>query len=56
MVRLRESSVGLLTSWMFMGRGSKPLVDDDDGACSICDHPFGDSMHFCIGADLRKAG
>jgi hypothetical protein len=56
LVRLRESSVGLLTSWMFMGRGSKPLVDDDDGACLICDHPFGDSMHFCIGADLRKAG
>lgn len=56
LVRLRESSVRLMTSWVFMGRGSKPPVDDDDGACSICDHPFGDSMHFCIGADLRKAG
>lgn len=53
--RLSKSSAGLLTSWVFVGRGSKPFVDDD-GACSICDHPFGDSMHFCIGADLRKAG
>jgi hypothetical protein len=37
------------------GRGPKPTKDNDDGACSICDHPFGDLMHFCIGADLRNA-
>ncbi|WP_170292418.1 hypothetical protein [Mycolicibacterium grossiae] len=28
-------------------------VPADDGACPICDHPFGHMRHACIGADVR---
>lgn len=28
---------------------------DDDGACPICDHPFGEFRHACIGPDLRPS-
>ena len=32
-----------------------PAIGDDDGACSVCDHPFGDLSHMCIGAAPRMA-
>jgi hypothetical protein len=27
----------------------------DDGACPICDHPFGLSNHMCVGGPTRIA-
>ena len=32
-----------------------PLLDDLDGACPVCDHPFGSLSHSCIGAGTRIA-
>jgi hypothetical protein len=32
-----------------------PLLDDLDGACPVCDHPFGSLSHSCIGAVTRIA-
>jgi hypothetical protein len=35
------------------GRGPRPTADDLDGACPVCDHPFGLSNHMCIGGVTR---
>jgi hypothetical protein len=43
----------ILKRWIHAVRGPKPTPDDLDGACPVCDHPFGLSNHMCIGAVTR---
>jgi hypothetical protein len=42
-----------LKGWVHAGRGPTPTPYDLDGACQVCDHPFGLSNHMCIGAVTR---
>lgn len=35
-------------------RDPAPVLEDD-GACPVCDHPFGDFSHMCIGAATHLA-
>jgi hypothetical protein len=45
----------LLASWLHTGRASVAMDYDLDGACSACDHPFGESNHLCVGPVSRIA-
>jgi hypothetical protein len=42
-----------LFSWLHDDHQALP--DDLDGACPVCDHPFGSLSHTCIGAVTRLA-
>jgi len=37
----------IIGRWFKGGKRTKPA--DLDGACPICDHPFGDRAHACLG-------
>jgi hypothetical protein len=44
-----------LTSWLHAGHRSVAAVDDCDGACPACDHPFGELNHMCFGGPSTVA-
>jgi hypothetical protein len=35
-----------LTHWLHVHHRTVPL---DDGACPVCDYPFGEMRHVCVG-------
>jgi hypothetical protein len=43
-----------LTHWLHIHHRSEPL-DDCDGACPVCDFPFGEMNHMCIGGPSTAA-
>lgn len=47
--------LGLSARLINWGPENRAPVLDDDGACPVCDHPFGDLSHMCIGAVTRMA-
>jgi hypothetical protein len=38
-----------LTNWFHAGHVSVPAPDGSDGACPVCDYPFAEMNHMCIG-------
>jgi len=39
-----------LTHLFHTGHRSARAFDDCDGACPVCDYPFGELRHACLGA------